>query len=87
MKYLDLREVPNEIVIAIYNTYGEKRNGHACEGEHIRYFKDEYKKLFSPSVPSDIAKTKERIANNFKDYYYTKQEEETINYYKNLSSL
>ena len=67
MKYLDLREIPNEVVIAIYNIYGEKRNGHACEGDNIRYFKDEFKKLFSPSVPSDIAKSKENIVNRFKE--------------------
>lgn len=67
MKYLDLRVIPNEVVIAIYNIYGEKRNGHACEGDNIRYFKDEFKKLFSPSVPSDIAKTKENIGNRFKE--------------------
>jgi len=67
MKYLDLREIPNEVVIAIYNIYGPKRNGHACEGDNIRYFKDEFKKIFGPSVPSDIAKTKENIANRFKE--------------------
>jgi len=67
MNKMDLRKIPNEIIITIYNIRGEKRNDCACEGKNIRYFGQEFYDLFNPDAETLLEKEKAETIAKFKE--------------------